>query len=72
MELAHWRSMSPEDIRATVARLGESYTVFCQRLGGFCSLLGMESDYSSQAQQDRSLLDAFFQTGPASLSSDGR
>ncbi len=62
IELTNWRSMSLQDIKATVERLGDSYTEFCRLLGGFCSLLGMDSDYSEQAQQDRSLLEAFFQT----------
>jgi hypothetical protein len=62
MELARWRNMSPRDVSAAVDRLGDCYTQFCQQLADFCSLLGMDSDYSEQAQQDRMILDAFFHT----------
>ena len=65
MELAHWRNMSPQEVSATVDRLGDCYSQFCQQLGDFCCLLGMDADYSAQVQQDKMILDAFFQmVGP--------
>jgi len=62
MELADWRNMPPQDIEATVDCLGNDYARFGQRLDTFCSLLGMESNYSDQARQDSALLEAFFKT----------
>jgi hypothetical protein len=62
LELAGWRSMSPQDIRITVERLGDTYAQFCQLLGTFRSELGADSDYSAQARQDRDMLDAFLPT----------
>jgi hypothetical protein len=62
LELARWRDLAPQEVRAAVDRLGETYAQFCRRLGLFCSLLGVEADYSGQAQQDPALLGAFFQT----------
>jgi hypothetical protein len=62
MELARWRTMSIQDVRALVDRLGDTYSQFCQLLGVFCSQLGMDSDYSDQAQQDRNYLEAVIQT----------
>lgn len=62
MELAHWRTMSVQDTRASVDAVADSYTQFCRRLGDFCSQLGMDADFTAQAQLDRELLDAVFQT----------
>ncbi len=61
MDLTDWRRLSPQEINAKVDRLGDRYTLFCQRLGAFCSMLGMESDFTQQAIQDRNYLRAFFQ-----------
>jgi hypothetical protein len=60
IELTNWRSMLPADINTAVERLGDSYSLFCQRLGDFCSMLGMESDFTQQVIQDRSYLIAAF------------
>ena len=60
--LAKWRKMSSQDIDATVEFLGESYTRFCQLLGAFCAMLGMDADFTQQAIQDRNYLVASFQT----------
>jgi hypothetical protein len=62
IELTNWRSMPPPDVNATVERLGDSYALFCQRLGDFCSMLGMQADFTQQAIQDRRYLVAAFQT----------
>lgn len=62
MELAHWRTMPIPDVRALVDQLADAYTRFCELLGVFCGQLGMDSDYSEQARQDRQMLDAVFQT----------
>jgi hypothetical protein len=62
MDLTDWRRLSPQEINTKVDRLGDSYALFCQRLGAFCSMLGMESDFTQQAIQDRNYLRAFFQT----------
>ncbi len=64
LELAHWRSLPPEDLHAALDRLGDCYLQFCRGLETFCSLLGMEANYSDQARQDRALLEGFFQTLP--------
>jgi hypothetical protein len=61
LELANWRSLPPLAVQAAVERLGDSYTSLCQRLGDFCSMLGVESDLARQAVQDRSYLVAAFQ-----------
>jgi hypothetical protein len=65
LEIARWRTMSSEDIQATVDHLSECYSQLCQSLGAFCSLFGKRSDYSEQARQGIAMLDAFFQTVPA-------
>jgi hypothetical protein len=62
MELAHWRSMSREDVRQTADRLVVSYTEYLQRLGAFCSMLGMDPDYSAKAQIGRFGIDSFLRT----------
>lgn len=54
--------MTADEVSAAVDRLGDCYTQFCQQLGAFCSFLGMSADYSTQARQDRMLLEALFQT----------
>jgi hypothetical protein len=65
LHLAAWRTLSDSDVRATAERLGETYSQFCEQLGRFCALLGMDGDFSVQAQQDRAGLDGFFQTAVA-------
>jgi hypothetical protein len=62
LELAHWRGMSPENVRAAAGRLTATYTDFFRALGAFCSLLGIDSDYSSKVQQGKRRVDEFLQT----------
>jgi hypothetical protein len=62
MELTNWRSMPPRTAGATVERLADQYAQFCERLGAFCAMLGMDSDFSQQALQGRAHLVGFFQT----------
>src|SRR4051812_29616242 len=50
IELTNWRQMSPRHINAAVERLGDRYALFCQRLGAFCSMLGLEADFTEQAK----------------------
>lgn len=60
MELSQWRTISPQDVRETVDRLSEMYTAFCILLGAFCTTLGMEEEYSQQADQDKYILDSWY------------
>jgi hypothetical protein len=60
VELAHWRTMSRSEIQKAVDRAGDGYAQWCQRLGQFCAQLGMEVDYSAQAEQNRVQLTATF------------
>ena len=62
VELTNWREMSAESVQVTVERVGDRYTLFCQQLSEFCSMLGMESDFTQQAMEDKTYLEAFFQT----------
>lgn len=61
IDLASWRSLSPEETRAAVCRVADSYTQFCEVLSEFCGMLGMDVNLRQQANQDRALLEAFFQ-----------
>jgi hypothetical protein len=60
IELTQWRKMPPQLICTTVESLNDCYSRFCQLLGDFCKILGMDADYSQQAQEDEDLLVAFF------------
>lgn len=61
MELAGWRSTSPQMVDAEVERLADEYVRFCDRLESFGSLLGMEANYADQARGGRAGLEGFFQ-----------
>jgi hypothetical protein len=62
MELARWRDMPAETVRAAAGRLSATYTDFFRALGAFSSLLGMNSDYSGKIQEGRRRVDEFLLT----------
>ena len=62
LEMAQWRSMSADNFQSALDRLGSCYVEFCRQLGSFCTLLGMEVNFSLQGQRDREMLEASFQT----------
>jgi hypothetical protein len=62
MELTRWRAMSPEAICETVGRFSAVYGDFFQALEAFSSLLGMDDDYSSTAQQGKRRVGELLQT----------
>ena len=62
MALAHWRTLSPEETRATANGLADCYTQFFQALGDFGALFGMHADYSAKTQQGKNRVEEFLQT----------
>jgi hypothetical protein len=62
MELAQWRTMPTTAVHETAHRLSELYTDFLRSLGAFTSLFGLDSDYTSKAQQGRNRVNEFLQT----------